>query len=102
MKQILAAIVLVLLPVAALAQEATLSGTVTDTTGGVLPGVVVRAIHEATGNSFESVTDSGGAFRMEVRIGIYRVQAELPGFTAVARTGVQLLVGQQVTLNLQM
>src|SRR5262245_6090707 len=93
---------ILLFPAAAYSQEATLSGSVTDTTGGVLPGVVVRAVHEATGNSFETVTDSGGAFRMEVRIGVYRVQAELTGFTAAARTGIQLLVGQQLTLNLQM
>jgi len=29
------------------AQEATVSGTVTDTTGGVLPGVTVRGVNEA-------------------------------------------------------
>ena len=38
------------MPVLAHAQEATLSGTVTDTTGGALPGVTVRAVHEASGN----------------------------------------------------
>ena len=34
------------------AQDATVNGTVTDTTGGVLPGVTVTAVHEATGNTF--------------------------------------------------
>ena len=34
---------LVILPGLAYAQEATLSGTVTDSTGGALPGVTVRA-----------------------------------------------------------
>ncbi len=43
--------VFLLLPVTGYAQEATVSGTVKDTTGGVLPGVVVRAVHEASGNS---------------------------------------------------
>lgn len=41
---------ILLLPVAAYAQEAVISGTVTDGTGGVLPGVVVRALHQASGN----------------------------------------------------
>jgi hypothetical protein len=40
-------------------------------------------------------------FRLPVRIGLYRVTAELPGFTTVARTGLQVLVGQLVTLMLQ-
>ena len=45
------------LPVMVHAQEASLNGTVSDTTGGALPGVTVRAVHEASGNSFEAVTD---------------------------------------------
>ena len=61
------------------AQEAVVSGTVSDNTGGVLPGVVVRAVHEATGNRFETVTEGTGAFRLPVRIGVYRISAELAG-----------------------
>jgi hypothetical protein len=83
-------------------QEAVLSGTVTDSTGGVLPGVVVRAVHEASGNSFEAVTDAGGGYRLPVRVGVYRINAELTGFNAVTQTGLQVLVGQQVTVNIQM
>ena len=51
---------ILMIPSAVLAQEATLSGTVTDSTGGVLSGVVVRAVHEASGNSFEGVTTEAG------------------------------------------
>ena len=50
-------------------QEATLSGTVTDATGGVLPGVTVTAVHEASGNTFTAVTDGGGRYRIPVRTG---------------------------------
>ena len=94
--------VLIAVPRSALAQEAVLTGTVTDTTGGVLPGVVVRATNQDTGNSFEAVTDASGVYRIAARIGIYRVQAELSGFSTVNKTGVQLLVGQTVTVPLQM
>src|SRR5919109_42087 len=68
-----------LLPPLASAQEAVLSGTVSDTTGGVLPGVVVTAVHEASGNSFEAVTDDAGGYRISVRIGTYRLRPELTG-----------------------
>jgi hypothetical protein len=36
------------LPAAGSAQEATLSGTVTDSSGAVLPGATVTAVHEAS------------------------------------------------------
>jgi hypothetical protein len=84
------------------AQEAALGGTVADATGGVLPGVTVTAVHEATGNVFTAVTDGTGAYRIPARAGAYRVTAELSGFTTVTRTGVELLVGQLVAVNFQM
>ena len=89
------------LPVVAQAQEATLSGTVSDTTGGALPGVTVRAVHEASGNSFEAVTDERGAYRLPVRVGAYQVTAALAGFAPISRT-VTLLAGQQGVLALEM
>src|SRR3970040_1774033 len=101
-KLLVSVVLLVALPVLGYAQEASISGTVTDTTGGVLPGVVVRAVHEASGNSFETVTDSAGGYRLAVRVGVYRISADLTGFTAVTRTGLEVLVGQQVTVNIQM
>ena len=95
------ACVLLVVP-AAEAQEATISGTITDSTGGVLPGVVVTAVHEASGNTFEAVTDSAGGYRLSVRIGTYRLRSELPGFAPLERGGLQLQVGQQAVINLQM
>jgi hypothetical protein len=94
-----------MLPLAGYAQvqvDAVLTGTVTDATGGVLPGVTVTAVNEATGNSFVGVTDGTGIYRIPVRVGAYRLTAEISGFTTVTRTGVQLLVGQTATVNLQM
>jgi hypothetical protein len=93
---------LIALPAAGYAQEAVLTGTVTDSTGGVLPGVSVTAVHEATGNTFGAVTDGRGVFRILARIGVFRVTAELAGFSTVARSGVTLQVGQVATVNVQM
>src|SRR5512145_588120 len=87
------------LPGAGYAQEAVVSGIVRDATAGVLPGVTVTAIHEATGNTFEAVTDDGGAYRIPVRTGAYRVTAALTGFATVTRTGLELLLGQQAVVN---
>jgi hypothetical protein len=89
-------------PAEASAQEAVLSGTITDSTGAVLPGVGLKAVHEASGNSFEGVTDQRGMYRIPVRIGAYQITAELSGFTPVTRSGLLLLVGQTAVVNLQM
>ncbi len=61
--------VLLALPVMAHAQEAVFTGTVTDSTGAVLPGVTVTAVHEATGNRFVAVTDERGVYRIPARVG---------------------------------
>jgi Carboxypeptidase regulatory-like domain len=90
------------LPVTGYAQDAVISGTVTDSTGAVLPGVTVTAVHEAAGNTFQAVTDAGGSFRMPARTGVYKIVAELSGFASVTRSGLELLVGQQAVVNLQM
>ncbi len=93
---------LLALPTLGYAQEAVLTGTVTDSTGGVLPGVNITATHEATGNKFESVTDERGVYRIPARIGTYTIVSDLQGFGTVTRSGVQVLVGQTATVNLQM
>ena len=90
------------LPAMAFAQDAVLTGTITDSTGAVLPGVTVTAVNEATGNNYETVTDAAGVYRIPVRVGVYKINANLAGFGDVMRTGVQLLVGQTISLNLQM
>ena len=95
-------VALLALPVLASAQEATLSGTVKDNTGGVLPGVTVTATNEASGNTFTSVTDERGIYRIPVRAGVYKITAELAGFTSVNRPGIEMLLGRQVTLDLNM
>ena len=56
--------VLLALPCTGYTQEAAIVGTVTDSTGGVLPGVTVTATHTATGNTFFSVTDERGVYRI--------------------------------------
>jgi hypothetical protein len=76
-------------------------GIVSDSSGGVVPGVSLTATHIESGNTFVAVTDERGSFRLPVRVGNYRVTAELPGFTTVSRS-VQMLVGQTAVVNIQM
>src|SRR5437773_2444569 len=63
-----------------------ISGTVTDTTGGVLPGVTVTAVCPETSFTRTGVTDGTGGFRLsELPICTYKVTTELTGFKSVSR-----------------
>jgi hypothetical protein len=98
---VLAAAFLVAAPTVASGQvaTATLQGEVTDETKGLLPGVTVTATNEATGQVRHVVSDERGFYRIAaLPPGRYSVNAELPGFAAVRRTGVTLTIGQEVTL----
>src|SRR4029450_11954960 len=94
--------VLLILPALAFAQDATLGGTVVDSTGGVLPGATLTAVHEASGNTFEGVTDERGVYRIAARAGVYRLAVAMPGFRSVNRPGIEVLVGQQVLVNFEL
>ena len=84
LRVVLAIGVLSIVPVRGYAQEATISGTVTDSTGAVLPGVTITAVHEASGNTFEAVTTSAASTAFRRALASIRVTAELAGFATSA------------------
>src|SRR4029078_3193826 len=88
--------ILLALPLPALAQEAVVTGVVTDSTGAVLPGVTITATNKATGNLFTGVTDETGRFRLPARVGVYRISVELAGFTTVTREHIEQRRGHTV------
>src|SRR3954470_18882330 len=94
---------MVLLPTAVFAQ-ASLSGTVKDTSGAVLPGVTVEASSPALIEKVKStVTDENGLYRIvDLRPGTYTLKATLTGFTTVEREGIVLVGSQTLTIPVDM
>ncbi len=89
----------------ALAQTTgTLSGTITDQSGGLLPGVAVVAVHVPTGTTYEAVTDTDGNFAIaNVRVGgPYSVTAALAGFKEETQQGLQVQLGAEVEVPFQL
>ena len=83
--------------------NATINGTVYDQAKAVLPGVTVTVTNEATGISRDTVTGAEGQFVIPtLPPGIYTVRAELAGFQVQTQSGMQLLIGQELTVNLTM
>ena len=66
---------MLVLPGAAAAQESTMGGAIIDSTGGVLPGATVVAVHEATGNTFTTVTDGNGLFEFPCELAPIRCRS---------------------------
>jgi hypothetical protein len=88
----------VILPATVFAQ-ATLSGFVKDTSGGVLPGVSVEASSPVLIEKVRSgISDSTGLYRIpDLPPGIYTVTFSLPGFATVSREGVEVTGGGVTT-----
>ena len=79
---------------------AEIGGIVRDTSGGVLPGAVVVAIHPASGTTVERITDAEGRFFLPaLRIGEWDVSVTLAGFTARSYKALELEIGHALTLD---
>src|SRR5580765_258099 len=104
LKCILSALLLLTLTASAFAQSqaanGAIEGIVSDSSGGVLPGVTVTVINVETGTERAVVTSEKGLYRAPLLpLGKYRVVAELPGFKKFEGTDIQLSVGQTAVVN---
>lgn len=89
----------------ALAQvAASISGKIEDATGAAVPSATVTIMNLETGVARTVATDEAGNYRaLSLPVGQYEVRAEKTGFMAAVRRGINLVVGQQavVSLNLE-
>jgi len=81
----------------------TISGTIKDEQGGVMPGVSVTARNAQTDQTTSTVTDSTGFYTFPTLLpGRYDVLAEIQGFKKVSRQAIQLDATGAVTLDFAM
>src|SRR5881396_2575875 len=82
---------------------ATLSGTVTDTSGAVIPGVMIAIKNRATGVVRSLTTGEAGFYSApNLQAGSYDVTASAPGFSTVAQSNITLTVAAQQQLNISL
>src|SRR5215471_12463907 len=96
-------IAFVVIPTMAYAQ-ASIVGTVKDSSGAVMPGVSVEASSSALIEKTRSVvTNESGQYSIEsLRPGSYTVTFALPGFSSVKREGIELAGTFIATVNAEM
>lgn len=79
---------------------ATIIGTVTDSSGGLIVGAAVQAKNTGTGLAQSTNSDVQGRFRIpNLNIGSYEVQVSQAGFQTVVRTGITLTVGSEPVVD---
>jgi len=80
-----------------------IQGRVSDTSGGVLPGVTVTATSPAMMGTQVQVTGESGQYRFPaVPPGTYTLTFELPGFTTLKREGVDIALGFTANINVDL
>ena len=81
--------------------SSTISGTIKDGTGSVIPRAMVRVVNEQTGAAQATLTNDTGVYRAGSLVpGAYRVEVEAEGFQKMVRGPVTLEVGQVIALDL--
>ena len=102
-KHVLAAVlVLSLLAGTVWAQvTASMTGTVRDATGAVVPEAAVTIKHLESGLARTAETDASGSYSVpSLPVGQYEMTAEKTGFKQQVRRGITLVVGQQAVVNM--
>lgn len=80
---------------------ATISGTVTDSSGAKVPDAEISITNVGTGISKTTVTNGDGIFGApNLQPGNYEITASAKGFSTLLRKGITLNVGQELVLNL--
>src|SRR5260370_6433705 len=91
------------LPLPGDTSTATLTGTITDSGGGVLPGAVVIAQDIDTGVARSTTTNPSGVYLLlGLQAGRYQVSASCPQFSAAKRAGLILRVNDEVRIDLSL
>ena len=82
--------------------RSTITGTVKDDTGGILPAATVTLESPVlVGGPQTSSSSTDGTYRFpDLPPGVYTISAALPGFRSVQRPGVRVLFGTTVTVDM--
>jgi len=81
----------------------TISGTVTDSSGAVLPGAKITILNEETGITRAATSDAVGRYSApSLSLGNYKVTVSQEGFQTSVRSGIVLTVGRQALVDFQL
>src|SRR5690349_11635696 len=82
---------------------ATIVGTVTDSTGAVVPQAKVTVVNTETNFNFAGLTNQDGYYYVPyLRPGIYKVTIEAPGFKRYVRDSIELRTNDSPRIDVKL
>ena len=98
---LVAAALLVFAPSLRAQDNATITGTVTDASGAVVPNAELSLLNPATAQTRETKSNEAGEFRFaNIAVGTYTLTATAAGFQKSTRTGIVVNVAQTVAADM--
>ena len=90
-------------PLSAQTVDTAIGGTVSDSSGAVVPGATVTVTSPATGQTKTTIAKAAGEFNVNYLIpGTYDLTVKANGFTAYSQKGIQLEINQQAKINVSL
>lgn len=90
-------------PASAQVDQGSISGTVTDPSGAVVPGATVTLIDTDTNLTLVRSSSNGGVYTFTpVKVGRYMLKVDAAGFQSVVRKDIQVNVSQSLGINLSL
>ncbi len=81
----------------------TLSGTVLDGSGAVIPNAQISATNNENGTAYKTVSSGSGSFQIQqMSLGTYTINVTASGFRSTTQTGVLLQVAQTTALDIKL
>jgi hypothetical protein len=100
---LLSVVLLLSVPSARAQVTASIKGTITDPSGAAVPSATVTTTNKETDVSRIVMTDGSGSYLiLALPIGLYEVKVSKPGFQEFARSGIELKVGQEATIDIRL
>lgn len=88
------------IPIVAQSGRGTLTGTVKDTVGAVVPKASLNLTEQSTGSRYKTVSSAEGIYTFpELPPGTYTLTVEVPGFESYTQSGISVYVGGTAVAN---
>src|SRR5689334_6885258 len=88
------------LPSMAQVVKGSISGTVADSQGAIVPGATVKATNNGTGAALTTTSDSSGSFHFNlIPVGDYKVEITAPGFRTAVQNNIVVAAGRDSSLG---
>ena len=78
----------------------TITGTISDPAGAVVPGASIVAVHAETGAQYETVSTATGNYTISsLPVGVYNLRVDAPGFSRFTQQGITVEVAETARVD---